>query len=120
MKKDKKEQRLPAVYVDRWPAWINLENVVYRPVLLTILPGVFGILCRFLDSLLDLWIVFFRKTIFRQTGKKGRIFNANFKTKMAVTGLAEKMYAGSLSFGLFLVSIGILVVLLVLFLYGRV
>ena len=83
-----------------------------------ILPGFFGILCRFLDSFLDLWIVLLRKTIYRQTGKKGRIFNANFKTKMAVTGLVEKMFAGSLSFGLFLVSIGILVVLVVLFLHG--
>ena len=120
MKKEEKNTRMVTLYVDRWPAWINLENVVYRPVLLMILPGFFGILCRFLDSFLDLWIVLFRKTIYRQTGKKGRIFNANFKTKMAVTGLAEKMFTGSLSFGLFLVSIGILVVLVVLFLYGRV
>lgn len=119
MEKDKNDPKAVPMYVDRWPIWMNLENVVYRPVLLMILPGFFGILCRFLDSFLDLWIVLLRKTLYRQTGKKGRIFNANFKTKMAVTGLAEKMFAGSLSFGLFLVSIGILVVLVVLFLYGR-
>ena len=118
MIKDKDDPKALPIYVDRWPVWMNLENVVYRPVLLMILPGFFGILCRFLDSFLDLWIVLLRKTLYRQTGKKGKIFNANFKAKMAVTGLAEKMYAGSLSFGLFLVSIGILVVLVVLFLYG--
>ena len=99
------------IYVDRWPKWINLENVVYRPVLLIILPGFFGILCRFLDSALDLLLVFLRKTVYRQTGVKGRIWLARLKTRLAITGLAEKMFTGSLSFGLFLVSVGILIVL---------
>lgn len=26
------------VYVDRWPAWLNLEDRVYRPLALTVLP----------------------------------------------------------------------------------
>ncbi len=99
------------IYVDRWPKWINLENVVYRPVLLIILPGFFGILCRFLDSALDLLLVFLRKNVYRQTGVKGRIRLARLKTRLAITGLAEKMFTGSLSFGLFLVSVGILIVL---------
>lgn len=28
------------VYVDRWPEWCNLEDKVYRPILLTVLPYV--------------------------------------------------------------------------------
>lgn len=52
-------------YVNLWPAWMDLENLIYRPLLLKILPFVFGMLCRFLDSLVDAVVVFLRKTIYR-------------------------------------------------------
>ena len=37
------------VYVNRFPAKLDLENMLYRPVLLTFLPNVLGTLCRFLE-----------------------------------------------------------------------
>ncbi|MDE7231994.1 MAG: sodium:proton antiporter, partial [Lachnospiraceae bacterium] len=52
-------------YVNRLPVWLDLENVVYRPVLLQILPFSFGMICRFLDSLVDTLVVILRKTIYR-------------------------------------------------------
>ena len=52
-------------YVNRLPAWLDLENVVYRPVLLQILPFAFDMICRFLDSLVDTLVVILRKTIYR-------------------------------------------------------
>ena len=52
-------------YVNRLPAWLDLENAVYRPVLLQILPFAFGMICRFLDSLVDTLVVILRKTIYR-------------------------------------------------------
>lgn len=52
-------------YVNRLPVWLDLENVVYRPVLLQILPFAFGTICRFLDSLVDTLVVILRKTIYR-------------------------------------------------------
>jgi len=39
-------------YVDRWPNWLDLENLIYRPVLLTLLPGCFGAVCAFVDRYL--------------------------------------------------------------------
>ena len=36
-------------YVDRWPAWLDLENLIYRPVLEKFLPGIGGAICRFID-----------------------------------------------------------------------
>lgn len=44
-------------YVDRWPGWLDLENMIYRPVLLGLLPGVFGAVCSFLDRYLISTIV---------------------------------------------------------------
>ena len=52
-------------YVNRWPVWLDLENLLYRPVLLKILPFTFGMLCRFLDSLVDTIVVVLRKTVYR-------------------------------------------------------
>ncbi len=39
-------------YVDRWPAWLDLENLVYRPVLQVALPAVGGAVFGFLDRYL--------------------------------------------------------------------
>lgn len=36
-------------YLNRWPEWLDLENLLYRPVLQTALPGVCGAVCEFVD-----------------------------------------------------------------------
>ena len=43
-------------YVNRWPEWLDLEERLYRPLLLKILPGIFGGICLLLDRLPDLLI----------------------------------------------------------------
>lgn len=55
------------VYVDVWPTWLNLENLLYRPLLLKILPTVCGILCRIPDSIVDGIVVLLRKTVYRDS-----------------------------------------------------
>lgn len=52
-------------YVNWMPAWLDLENTIYRPLLLQILPFAFGMICRFLDSLVDTIVVALRKTVYR-------------------------------------------------------
>ncbi len=37
-------------YVDVWPKWLDLENLIYRPLLLNILPGIFGFLMSLADT----------------------------------------------------------------------
>ncbi len=54
-------------YVNAWPGWLDLEELLYRPLLLKILPAIFGVLCRIPDSLLDALVVLFRKTIYRDS-----------------------------------------------------
>ena len=41
-------------YVNRWPAALDLENLLYRPVLLQVLPAVAGGICSVLDKLVDI------------------------------------------------------------------
>jgi len=52
-------------YANCWPVWLDLENLIYRPLLLKVLPFTFGIICRFLDSLVDTVVVALRKTVYR-------------------------------------------------------
>jgi len=57
----------PADYINPWPAWLDLEELLYRPLLLSLLPLLLGILCRILDSAVDLMVVALRKTLYRDS-----------------------------------------------------
>lgn len=41
-------------YVNRWPQWLDLEEGLYRPLVLQILPGIFGWICMLLDKSMDI------------------------------------------------------------------
>lgn len=81
-----------SVYIDRWPKGMDLENLLYRPVLQNLLPGVFGMIfslldkylisvivklfleissffCRIMDHMADGIILLARKTTHRQLGE---------------------------------------------------
>lgn len=53
------------VYVNRWPKWLDIEDYIYRPILLGFLPGIGGFISRICDSLVDVIAVIIRKTILR-------------------------------------------------------
>lgn len=82
------------IYVDRWPGVLDLENLVYRPILLSFLPGVCGavfgfldrylipvflqvflgvsaVVCRAMDHLADGAILLARRTTHKQVFEKG-------------------------------------------------
>ena len=63
----KRQEKGKSVYVNAWPAWLDLEELLYRPLLLTILPTMLGVLCRVLDSFADTVAVLLRKTIYRDS-----------------------------------------------------
>ena len=67
IKKNTERQKTPTCYVNCWPAKLDLEEMLYRPLLLGLLPLVFGILCRILDSIVDLLVVLLRKTLYRDS-----------------------------------------------------
>ena len=55
------------IYVNRWYKYLDLEDMIYRPILLKALPFVFGVICRVLDSLVDFLVVLFRKTVYKDS-----------------------------------------------------
>lgn len=54
-------------YVNLWPRWLDLEEMLYRPLLLKILPVIFAVFCRALDSFTDTIVVMLRKTVYRDS-----------------------------------------------------
>ena len=48
-----KEADGTTVYVNRWPAWLDLEERLYRPLVQNVLPGLLGGVCAILDRLTD-------------------------------------------------------------------
>ena len=67
-------------YVNRWPVWLDLENLIYRPILLRLLPFVFGVICRVFDSFTDWIVVALRKTIYKDSPVKGELREGNVFT----------------------------------------
>lgn len=63
----KEEWRNVRSYVNAWPQWMDLENLVYRPIVLQFLPFVGGVVCRVADSFVDLAVVALRKTIYKDS-----------------------------------------------------
>lgn len=62
-----KKENGNTVYINRWNKYWDLENVIYRPILLKAMPFLLGIVCRVLDSFVDAMVVFLRKTIYRDS-----------------------------------------------------
>lgn len=54
-------------YVNRWNERLDLEDRVYRPLLLTVLNTVFTVVFRFCDRLLDSLIVGLRRSAYRDS-----------------------------------------------------
>ena len=52
-------------YVNRWPKFLDLEDMLYRPLLLTVIPNICVFFCRIADKLVDYNVLLLRKTIFK-------------------------------------------------------
>lgn len=71
------------IYVNRWNKHLDLENLVYRPLLLRVLPFLFGVMCRVLDSLVDTIVVLLRKTVYRDSKLPHELSEGTALTHMA-------------------------------------
>lgn len=147
----KKEYFMKKVYTNVWPWRWDLEERVYRPVLLYYLPTFFGTVCRILDRLVDIIVVLLRKSIFKDSrlpheleegtaithaigsfmDMVSRLLNrtvrrkhpkkVSYEHKLAILNdeLSENntIIARSLSFGLMMFSLGLLLTLVYLLIY---
>ena len=89
-------------YCNRWPEWLDLEEKLYRPVLMKLLPAILGFVCGILDKFMDVvakvlpaigkvlagilnilvdgTVVLLRKTVYRDTQDRGELEEGNTLT----------------------------------------
>ncbi|MCL2791700.1 MAG: hypothetical protein FWD87_01290 [Spirochaetaceae bacterium] len=48
-----KDEKGRSIYVNRWPAWIDIEEKIYRPLLMVILPFICAMLARTIGSIVS-------------------------------------------------------------------
>lgn len=72
-------------YVNRWNKYIDLENLVYRPLILQFIPFVCALICRIPDSLIDSIVVFLRKTVLTDMKIKTERTEGNIFTELVGT-----------------------------------
>lgn len=54
-------------YVSAWPKWLDMEELIYKPLLLGFLPLICGIASRVFDSMIDIAVVVMRKTLYKDS-----------------------------------------------------
>ncbi|MCF0146351.1 MAG: sodium:proton antiporter, partial [Eubacterium sp.] len=99
-------------YVNRWPQRLDLEELLYRPLLLRILPAIGGAVARFLAVSLDGIFILLRRTILRERTRETQTIRFKPLKRFALIG--KKVMAPiivNFSFSLMLACLGILVVL---------
>ena len=97
------------VYVNRWPEWLDLEELFYRPLILKVLPAVLGTICAIADKSVDVIagllpkiggviagimdiladgiVVLLRKTIYRDSPQRGELEEGNALTHVVGVSL---------------------------------
>ena len=76
-------------YINVWPVWLDLENLIYRPVL-RLLILLAAICCRVLDCLVDFLVVLLRRSIYRDSPLPHELPEGNVLTVTA--GRAANMF----------------------------
>ena len=101
-------------YVNRWPKYLDLEDYLYRPVIMVGLVNVCSFIFRILDKFID-GLVSIIKSIFFvaiKTYKSGDVF-AVLNTEQRTSKVIKEV-TNSLSFSLILFCIGLIVALIYL------
>ena len=70
-------------YVNLWPEWLDVENKIYRPILLGFLPFISRLVCRVFDSVVDGIVVVLRKTLYSDSPLPYELPEGNFITHTA-------------------------------------
>lgn len=109
-------------YINVWPQWLDLENMIYRPLILGIIPFIMAFVLRCFDKIADFIIKLNMKFILNPVDEPVKIpYKKNIidfgdkvlEVKKSVT-LTSRVAAKSVSYGLLTFSIGFLITLIYL------
>ncbi len=70
------------VYVDLWPQWFDIENLIYRPLIQQIIPFVLGFIFRVFDRLVDFVVFILNGNILKMVEPKRPLLFGNWFTHL--------------------------------------
>lgn len=85
------------VYLSKWPVWLDIEEVIYRPLLIKILPSVLGVICRFVASTIPTFVAKVVLVVSKAVAKFfGELFDriVTFTKERAFKDLTDKEHPG--------------------------
>ena len=85
-------------YINRWPAWIDLENALYRPLLEDFIPGMLGVFCAVLDRLTDTFASLLVPALGAVAGVLDRVTDAAAKAVENILTFASRVADGLTDF----------------------
>ena len=80
MCKDEEGRR---VYIDAWPKWLDIENLIYRPLLQHILPFILAFVLRIFDRMTDHIISILNRSLLREVEPRRPLLYGNMLTRIA-------------------------------------
>ena len=95
------------VYINAWPRWLDLENLVYRPLLLNVLPFIGALAGRVCDRFADSIVWLARKTFMRPKKESKRVVEFTFMRELTNVKRIQRQIFNSLSFSLLLFCTGL-------------
>lgn len=92
-----KDEEKGRVYLSKWPVWLDIEEVIYRPLLIKILPSVLGAICRFVASTIPTFVAKIVLVVSKAVAKFfGELFDriVTFTKERAFKDLTDKKHPG--------------------------
>lgn len=99
-------------YANYWPKVLDLEDLIYRPLLTKVLPVIGGVVFRIMDMSTDSIIMLIRKTVLREKCIKNNAHRFGLAGVMAAEfSEAAKPIVTNFTFALLMTCLGIIVML---------
>ncbi len=102
-------------YLQRWPNWLDLENLLYRPLIQHVIPFVMAFICRLFSELPETLMKLLNHTVLKKTKIEARN-PEDFKPASLVSDAQlSPMVSGiesSLSFSLLLFGLGVVLAMI--------
>ena len=109
----RKDENGNKIYIDCWPEWLSLENKVYRPVLLMVLPYVGGFFARLAGSFGDGMVALLRMGIFNND--KSKVIppeDRYFSTYKEYEGEEKLVYREGFARNLLIIGLGLAIAMI--------
>ena len=74
-----RREDVTTVYADRWPKQMDLLELIYKPLVLVLIPSIAGFVCRCMDRMRDGFVLLMQRNVY-QPLRSRRKAEAGFRT----------------------------------------